>query len=185
MSLSPENELTIRRAIAEKLAGISGVGFIIPAPIYFADKADFFNQISLVILNTQKLIETSLVKFCAVYPIRFEDVQTSNFSDEPEILLTYEFYLFHERNSARADESGIDSFNKTILKTHNDFCAAYLRIREAFLGKQYLTGTFAPSRYGIMSKAKAERPSSPIYGFGSAAGNNLALPARNETLSPA
>lgn len=138
MSLSAENELTVRRAIADKLALAAEIGFVIPAPLYFNDKADFWATLSEK--TTRADIEKSLVKFCAVYPLQFEDVQTVTVSDEPLINLTYEFYLFHERNSERADETGApDAFNRQLLKSHSDFIAAWLNARGEFLGKQYLT----------------------------------------------
>ncbi len=139
MSLSSENELAVRRAVCEKLADVSNIGIVLPAPIYFAEKADFWANLAPLV--NRKDIETSIVKLCAVYPLLFEDDAAAGGLDEPLTFLTYEFYIFHERSFERGDESPVaDAFNKTLLKTHSEFVAVWLDVRRAFLGKQYLTG---------------------------------------------
>jgi hypothetical protein len=136
MSLTPENELTIRRKIADKAGSVEHIGFVLPAPVDFADKEDFWATVAPK--DTREALETTPVKFCAIYPLQSEDVP-ENGQSEPLILLTYEFYLFHERTSARKDESAVpDVFNKKLLKTHSDFVAAWLDLRTEFLGRQQL-----------------------------------------------
>ena len=138
MSLSPENELAVRRAIAAKLANVGHIGFVLPAPIDFVEKADFWANVAPK--TTRDELETSLVKLCVIYPLEFVDDPASGGLDEPLVYLTYEFYLFHERSYERGDESDTpDAFNKTLLKTHSDFMQAWLGTRKEFLGKQYLT----------------------------------------------
>ncbi len=138
MSLTPENELAVRRAIGEKLAGVAGIGFVLPAPLYFTERADFWANLSPKL--TQKDIETTAIEFCVVYPLIFEDDPKQGGLDEPLIYFTYELYLFQERNFKRKDESvGADAFDKKLLKTHTDFIALWLNVRAAFSGKQYLT----------------------------------------------
>lgn len=136
MSLTPENELTVRRKLADKSASVPTIGFVLPAPIYFADKSDFWATVAP--LDTRTELETTPAKFCAIYPLAFEDVP-ENRQDEPLIKFTYEFYLFHERTLERADESAApDGFSKKLLKTHSDFVAAWLDLRAEFLGVQQL-----------------------------------------------
>lgn len=146
MSFNPENELIVRRALAGKSGTVAEIGFVLPAPIYFADKDDFWAN--LAPKDKRAELETTPVKFCAVYPVLFEDLP-ENASDEPLIEFTYEFYLFHERTARRADETGEpDVFNKKLLKTHSDFVVAWLGLRTEFLGRQMLNlgDTFAVSQ---------------------------------------
>lgn len=136
MSLTPENELAIRRKLADRAALVETIGFVLPAPIDFVDKDDFWAN--LAPKQTRTELETTPVKFCAIYPLAFEDAP-ENRQHEPLIKFTYEFYLFHERTQTRIDEAETpDAFNKKLLKTHSDFIRAWLDLRAEFLGAQQL-----------------------------------------------
>lgn len=137
MSLSGEDELNIRRAIAEKVAGVPGVGFVIPSPVSFVEKADFFATFDPKL--TQKEIETTNIQFCAISFLKFEDVPEEGCEDEPMIALIYNLHVFSEYDFERADESGTpDSFLKGVLKSERAFLNALFAIRQEFLGIQPL-----------------------------------------------
>ena len=137
MSFSPENELTVRRKLADKAALVANIGFVLPAPVYFADKNDFWATVEPK--QTRQELETTPVKLCAIYPLLSEDLP-ENGNNEPPILFSYEFYLFHERTARRAgDESNAsDLFDKKLLKTHSEFVSVWLGLRTEFLGRQQL-----------------------------------------------
>lgn len=137
MSFSPENELTVRRKLSEKTGTVSEIGFVLPGAIYYADKDDFWAAVAPK--QTRAELETTPVKFCAIYPLEFEDLP-ENRQDEPATDFGYEFYLFHERTQTRVDESSAsgDAFNKKLLKSHSDFVAAWINLRSEFFGRQQL-----------------------------------------------
>lgn len=148
MSLTSEIELSTRKALAVKMANVGEAGHIIPSPIYFADRADFFatNDPKL----TQKEIETTPVVFCLMSLLKFEDSPAEGCAGEPLVRLTYNFYFFREYGFERADESETpDAFLKRNLKSYNLFLKAILDARIEFLGIQNLASSEIPDNYDI------------------------------------
>lgn len=138
MSLSSVEELAIRKALADKFALAADAGYIIPAPVFFVDSADFFATVNA--LTTQKLIETTQIAFCSLSLRKFEDSLSEGCSDEPLIRLTYNAYFFREYDFEREDESLTpDEFLKKTLKSYNRFLKAIFAARTEFLGIQNLT----------------------------------------------
>ncbi len=149
MSLTPENEIIVRKAAIDRLNTIANVGYVLPAPIYFVDKADFFNQISGLTLTTQKAIETQTVKFCAFYPLQFVETEA--------VEIVYEVYLFAESSLEREDETSTpDGFLKQLLKNHSDFIAGWLGIRNEFENSQTIGGLdgFSVNQFASISQAE-------------------------------
>lgn len=137
VSLEANTEIIIRKAIAAKLINISDAGFVIPAPVYFADKSDFNVQINSLVLDTQKGIETSSLAFCAISLLKFEDSAKEGCGDEPLVRLTYSFYFFREMEITRTGETlAPDDFLKTTLLSYNKFIKTVLDVRNEFLGFQ-------------------------------------------------
>lgn len=137
MSLTAEHEIIIRRAVATKMANVSDAGFIIPAPIFFVDKADFQAQINSLALDTQKELELASIAFCSISLFKFEDSPAEGCADQPLVRLTYNFYFFREFDLERADETETpDDFLKKTLKSYNSFVKAVLDARNEFLGLQ-------------------------------------------------
>lgn len=139
MSISGADELIIRKAIADKLAKVSGVENVVPSPIYFIDRIDFWATVNPKV--TQKDIETSPVSFCAISYLRFEDVIQEGCEDEPMVALFYNLHVFREYEYTREDENLTpDAFLKKVLKAEREFMDVLFGIRSAYLGIQPLLG---------------------------------------------
>lgn len=135
--IDPEDELQIRRFIAtDRIDTIPGIGRVVPAPIYFEGKEDYWATIESVSYETQQEIEKTSIKFVSFYPKGFTDDRTPpNTPDSPLVTLTYEVYLFHQYDYERSDENLTpDAFNKKMLKSHNDFIAIWLQLKASFQG---------------------------------------------------
>src|SRR5688500_6176007 len=141
MSLTAEVELEIRKQLAAKMALVPDAGHVLPSPLFFADKADFFAVVDTQL--TQKQIELEPAAFCAISLLKFEDSPSEGCADEPLVRLTYNFYFFREIFPEREDEAETsDDFLKLLLKSYNSFIMAILDARTQFLGLSPLTGDF-------------------------------------------
>lgn len=141
MSLSAENELLIRKALAQTTAAVSEAGYILPAPLYFQGPGDFWATVDPK--TDRKSIETTPIAACWIYPFHPADDKGRELGSDhsPLVNLTYEFYLFRTYDYTRADETETpDAFNKTILDPHNRFTKAWLDIKGAFQGKRNIAG---------------------------------------------
>jgi hypothetical protein len=145
MSLSAENELIIRRKQAEMIGTITEAGYVIPAPIYFNDRGDFWNTVDPETTHDQKFLETSPIAACWIYPLLPTDADPARegigSDHSPLVNLTYEYYLFRSYAFTRADESDTpDLFGSKVLAAHNLFTKAWLDIKAAFQGKRNIAG---------------------------------------------
>src|SRR6185369_10958880 len=148
MSLTSEIELSIRKALAEKMANVTDAGHIIPTPVFFVEKADFFATVNP--LSTQDLIEETPAVFCCISLLKFEDSVKEGCADEPLVRLTYNFYFFRQYDLERADETNApDDFLKKNLKSYNLFIKALLDARVEFLGVQNLISADFPDNFDI------------------------------------
>ncbi|HEX8289825.1 MAG TPA: hypothetical protein VF556_17720 [Pyrinomonadaceae bacterium] len=137
MSLTAEQELIIRKRLAEKCANVPEAGFIIPAPIFFKNKADFWAQINGLAVNTQRQIETTNIAFCCISLLQRVDSKKEGCPDNPLIRLTYNFYFYRGYDIEREDERETpDDFLKRTLKTYNLFVRAVMDVWNEFLGLQ-------------------------------------------------
>ncbi len=137
MSFTSINELTVRRALAAKVALVPEAGAVIPAPVFFRDRADFWAQINALAVNTQKQIETSNLAFCCISLLKRVDSIREGCPDNPFIRLTYNFNFFRGYSEERADESITpDEFLRRNLKSYNTFVKAVLDCWTNFLGVQ-------------------------------------------------
>lgn len=148
MSISGADELVIRKAIADKIALVAGAETVVPSPIYFSDKSDFWATVAPKV--TQKDIETSPVEFCAISYLRFEDITEEGCEDEPMVALYYNFHVFREYERTREDETPTpDEFLKKVLKAEREFMNVLFGVREAFLGIQPLPIAELPDNYSV------------------------------------
>ncbi len=132
MAITKDIELTIREALADTLETVTSIGKVIPAAHYFNGREDYWATVD-VTKNTQKLIETTPIEACWIYPANFAD--TGGAADSPRISLSYEFYLFKQYGFERETESeipSVDVFEEKVLKLHNAFIAAWLGIKGEF-----------------------------------------------------
>lgn len=139
MSLTAENELVIRKALDETIAGVTEAGYIVPAPIFFNDTADFWATVDPK--TTQNDIETTPIAALWIYPLQPADNPEEGSDHSPLVDLTYEFYLFRSYAFTRADESDTpDIFGAAVLAAHNLFTKAWIDIKAAFQGKRNIAG---------------------------------------------
>lgn len=135
------DELIIRQRIAEDLVApvLPAGGRVIPAPIYFNDKEDYWATVESVSYATQPDIEKAHIMFCSLYLSSFADIEGP--PDSPLFGLTYELYLFSQYDPERLDETETpDEFDKKMLLRHNAFVACCLGLKEAFQGNRTLAG---------------------------------------------
>lgn len=143
MSLSAEDELIIRRSLATDVGDVTEAGYVIPAPIFFSDRGDFWNMADPT-KNTQVLIDTTQIAATWIYPLQPQDDPQEGSLHSPQLNLTYEFYIFRGYAFTRGDETiPQDDFGKKVLVEHNLFMKAVLEIRNKFLGKRNLAA-FSP-----------------------------------------
>jgi hypothetical protein len=136
MSLDVD-ELTIRKFLSEDIIApvMPAGGRVIPAPIYFNDKEDYWATIETVSYSTQPEIEKAHIMFCCLYFVNFVDIQGP--PDSPLFGLLYELYVFSQYDATRSDENvSPDEFNKRMLLKHNEFVACCLNLKEAFQGRR-------------------------------------------------
>jgi hypothetical protein len=139
MSLTAENELIIRRALAETIADVADAGFVVPAPIVFNDQADFWATVDPK--TTRKDIETAAIAATWLYPLQPVDHTEEGSDHSPLVELTYEFNLFRSYAYTRSDESETpDIFGSEVLAAHNLFTKAWIEIKAAFQGKRNIAG---------------------------------------------
>ena len=144
MSLA-EDEVTIREFLSENIIApvMPSGGRVVPAPIYFNDKEDYWATIESVSYVTQPDLEkTGHVMFCCFYFVNFVDLGGPKHS--PLIGLLYELHLFSQYDATRSDENvSPDAFNKKMLLKHNEFVACCLDLKEAFQGDRNIGPTLS------------------------------------------
>jgi hypothetical protein len=135
MSLEIEQEMIIMRALAARAQNVTEAGYVIPCPMEFVDKADFWAAVDPKI--TQKAIETNDVAFCMLSILKEDDDPSAGCDDNPLIYLTVNFYLFREYSAERKDETDTpDAFLKKVLKNYLLFRAAWRNLKNQFQGLQ-------------------------------------------------
>jgi hypothetical protein len=148
MSLSTD-ELLIRKFLGEQriTPEMPSGGRVIPAPIFFNDKEDYWATIESVSYTTQFELETEHIFFCSFYFQDFVDIQGP--PDSPLIGLRYELYVFAQYDLERTDENiSPDAFNKKMLKHHNELVKCALDLKEAFQGKLNI-GVLDTAEYAV------------------------------------
>lgn len=138
MSLEAD-ELDIRKYICESIIApaMPSQGRVIPAPIYFNDKEDYWATIETVSYTTQEELEKEHVMFCSIYFVNFVDLAPPKHA--PLTGLIYELHVFSQYDAERSDENvSADAFNKKMLLRHNEFVACCLNLKEAFQGDRSL-----------------------------------------------
>jgi hypothetical protein len=141
MELTPEHELIIRKALADTLASIPELVFIIPSPLYCNDIPEFWATLDGENTDTKDEIETQTIAAAWLYPLQFVDDFSSGGIDSPLVRLTYEIYQFRQYGLEREDENeNPDIFNSQVLKQHNLFVAGWLGIKAALQGNRNIAG---------------------------------------------
>ena len=132
MNLTGEQELLIRRKVAEKIDAIDIDWFVVPSPIAFTDKADFWNVLNPKL--TQKEIERTFINAVWISYLRFEDDIDDGCGEEnPVTVLYYRLHIFCEYGFSRVDEP--DDFLKRVLVREREFMNFVFAVRQEFLGE--------------------------------------------------
>jgi hypothetical protein len=135
MALSDDELLT------RKYLGLSMItpvmpagGRVVPSPIYFNDKEDYWATIESVSYETQSDLELGHILFCSFYLQDFRDISGTPHSSL--VGLRYEIYVFAQYDTERSDENIMtaDAFNKLMLRRHNEFIKLVLDLKEQFQG---------------------------------------------------
>ncbi len=137
--MTAENELVIRQALADTIDAISEAGIVVPAPVFYNDRGDFWAENDP---KTSKAdLETTQIAATWIYPLQAVDDAEQGSDHSPLVNLTYEFYLFRSYAFTRADESVTpDVFGSKVLAAHNLFTKAWIDIKAAFQGKRNIDG---------------------------------------------
>ena len=130
--LTDKVELNIRKSLSGKLSLPLEDWEILPVPIYYRDKADYFAGISSGDFHTRKRIEREDIKFCAISFLKFEDSPGEGCEDNPLVRFIYNYYFFRQVRIIREDEA--DEFLKKNLESYQDFIQKVLAAKNAFQG---------------------------------------------------
>lgn len=136
MSLDAD-EIVIRKFLSEDVIApvMPTGGRVIPAPIYFNDKEDYWATIETVSYATQPEIEKAHIMFCCLYFVNFVDIEGP--PDSPLFGLLYELHVFSQYDATRSDENvSPDEFNKRMLLKHNEHVKCCLDLKAAFQGRR-------------------------------------------------
>lgn len=140
MAISPENELTVRKALADTIATVPEAGFVQPSPLYCSSIEDFW-AVHDPSIDTNDEIDAARIAGCWLYPLQFVDDFSSGCIDSPLVNVTYEAYLFRQYGLEREDENSMPViFDSEVLLNHNLFVAAWLGIKAAFQGNRNIAG---------------------------------------------
>lgn len=142
MAFDTENELIVRKALADMVESVPETGYVIPAARYCSDFNDFWNQAEDGNdFENQKDIETNLIAATWIYPVNFTDDFESGGADSPLMKFDYELYMFRQYGQLREDEDdAADIFSRKVLVQHNLFIAGWLGLKELFQRQANIAG---------------------------------------------
>ena len=154
MSFTSQNLLDMAEALADGVALVGTIDFVLPSPIRFASKADFYNAVNDD-NNTQYEIETTLVRAAQIrfseYELLEDGQETERERDDPTIAINFECTIFHERKLERLDETApLDDFEKKIRKSNQQHITSVFGVVGEFQGVNAVTALSAfPDAYTV------------------------------------
>lgn len=125
--------------LTTKAETIPELGVILPTPLVFAGRAAYFAGVSGLSLTTQKTIETTPIKFCAIsilIPFEDENPITEGCQDAPKTTVTFTFAVFRQYEEKRVDEA--DGFLKRQLTSSREFHRGIDSLYVEFNGKDVI-----------------------------------------------
>lgn len=141
--MTAEEELIVREWLTIRVAAAVVFDRVIPAPIYFTDKADYLAvQHGATAPETQVEIDEAHIAFACIYLKGPADDPTTP-PHSPTTTWTYECYMFSERDYTRQVEGLLvppDTFAKRMLLRHNEFVASVIGVKSAFQGEINIPG---------------------------------------------
>lgn len=137
MSFTPEQILSIQQALASRCEAVTDVDYVIPSPLAFSEKADFWNVMKTVDPHlTQKKIETSLIRAIWIKYLTFVSDDPANHA--PLYTLSFEILIAHEYKYEKFDNA--DAFKIRILKNNQQHLHAIFSAVAEFEGEINITG---------------------------------------------
>lgn len=140
MSISAGDVRTVKKAVSDIVAAVSGVGEVIPTRASFPTKADYFACVSPK--KTQKGVETGSVSCAMVFLVN--PYRKTDPFNEQVFAMDFTVRLFREGFPERVDQtSSPDAFRKKIFLSEDTFDAAAVGIGRAFSGETTVSGLSA------------------------------------------
>lgn len=134
MSLTSAQLLTVAELLADKCALATNVDYVLPSPLFFGMKADFWTALGVSAYDTQTETETNRIRAVWVYYLRQED---DDREDEYYVkTVIYGLSLFSEVNADRQNEA--DSFDKRVSKANHEHDVAVFSLFGNFHGQDQL-----------------------------------------------
>lgn len=138
VEITIEKEIDVREFMGDRLQTIPEIGRIVPAPVYFKDKAEYWRTIDLVARpDTRDEIDTEHIFFVMMLWSGFSDVELPVHS--PLTSLEYSLYVFSEYDLERADVNATaEQWMRKMLRRHNQFVSVCLQMKALFQGKRVM-----------------------------------------------
>jgi len=136
MSFTSQNLLDMAEALATGVDNVSTIDHVMPSPILFTSKADFFATVNDD-NDTKAEIETGLVRAAEIRYLNFEllDEEDARELEAPIVAVNFECTVFHERKLERLDETApLDDFDKKVRKSNQEHITAVMGIVGEFQG---------------------------------------------------
>lgn len=138
MSFTSQNLLDMAEALATGVDLVSTIDWVLPSPIRFASKSDFYAAVNDD-NNTRVEIETTLVRAAQIrfsdYEVMEDGQQTERERDDPTLAINFECTIFHERKLERLDETvPLDDFDKKIRKSNQEHITSVFGVLGEFQG---------------------------------------------------
>lgn len=134
------NHSAAKKKILEYLTArcetVASIGVVLPTPSVFPNKAAYFSNVVGLGLATQKALETTPIKFCAIsvlIPFEDEDPITEGCADAPKTTVTYNFAVFRQYEEKRVNES--DLYGKRVKQSKEEFDASIDGLYTEFNGR--------------------------------------------------
>lgn len=138
MSFTSQNLLDMAEALADGVALVTTIDWVLPSPIKFSGKADFAAQLGTD-ATTKAEIETTLLRTAQIRYLDFEilgdDADAEREREDPTLALNFECTIFHERKAERLDQDATpDDFEKRIRKSNHEHVTSIWGVVGEFQG---------------------------------------------------
>ncbi len=124
-------------SLATSVATVATIDYVLPSPLKFGGKEDFFANVNTAI-NTKALIEGTLIRAARIRYLTFgflDDDEVAREVDGPNVYLSWELTIFHESDFERVDETTPqDDFEKRVRKTNQEHITAVWGVIGAMQG---------------------------------------------------
>lgn len=137
MSFTSQNLLDMAEALATGVDAVSTIDWVLPSPLTFTRKEDFFAAVDDD-NDTKREIETTLVRAARIRYLNFEllgDTEQNREIEDPTLAINWECTIFHESTPERLDQDmSPDDFEKRIRKTNQEHITSLWAVVGTFQG---------------------------------------------------